>query len=69
MKGSKKGVTEQIMSLLNQEGVLRPRDLDAHQISRRYLSRLFQRVFLYAHRGEFIHQRMLNYPKTKQLQK
>ena len=46
MKDSKKGVTEQVMSLLNQEGILRPRDLDAHQIPRRYLSRLFQRGLL-----------------------
>jgi len=37
---------QQIFDLLKSEGVLRPRDLDAHQIPRRYLSRLYQRGLL-----------------------
>ena len=35
-----------IFALLQQEGVLRPCDLDAHHIPRRYLSRLYQRGLL-----------------------
>jgi len=38
--------TERILSILKQEGILRPRDLDAHQIPRRYLSRLYERGLL-----------------------
>lgn len=42
----KQGTAEQILALLKQRGVLRPRDLDAYQIPRRYLSRLHQRGLL-----------------------
>lgn len=41
-----KDTAEQILAILRQEGVLRPRDLDAYQIPRRYLSRLHQRGLL-----------------------
>jgi len=41
-----KDTAEQILAILRQEGVLRPRDLDAYQIPRRYLSRLYQRGLL-----------------------
>jgi len=37
---------ELILAILKQEGVLRPRDLDAYQIPRRYLSRLYQQGVL-----------------------
>jgi len=40
------GVSEQILAILKQEGVLRPRDLDAYHIPRRYLSRLYQKGLL-----------------------
>jgi len=40
------GVSEQILAILKQEGVLRPRDLDAYHIPRRYLSRLYQQGLL-----------------------
>jgi len=39
-------VTESILSLMKQNGILRPRDLDAHNIPRRYLSRLLERGLL-----------------------
>jgi predicted transcriptional regulator of viral defense system len=42
----KQSVAQQIFDLLKAEGVLRPCDLDAHQIPRRYLSRLYQRGLL-----------------------
>jgi len=41
-----KDTAEQILAILRQDGVLRPRDLDAYQIPRRYLSRLHQRGLL-----------------------
>ncbi|TLS78287.1 hypothetical protein FE236_00565 [Mariprofundus erugo] len=41
-----RSVAERIFDLLNQEGVIRPRDLDAHDIPRRYLSRLYQQGLL-----------------------
>jgi len=41
-----KGSAEQILAILKQEGVLRPRDLDAYHIPRRYLSRLYQKGLL-----------------------
>jgi len=43
---SKQDTAKQILSLLKKKGVLRPRDLDAYQIPRRYLSRLYQRGLL-----------------------
>jgi len=42
----KQGTEDQILSILKREGVLRPRDLDAWHIPRRYLSRLLQRGLL-----------------------
>ena len=39
-------MAQQIFNLLKREGVLRPRDLDAYKIPRRYLSRLYQRGLL-----------------------
>jgi len=42
----KKGSADLILSILKREGVLRPRDLDAWHISRRYLSRLHKRGLL-----------------------
>jgi predicted transcriptional regulator of viral defense system len=38
--------TQRILEIVEQEGVLRPRDLDAHGIPRIYLSRLCERGFL-----------------------
>jgi len=40
------GTADQILAILKQEGVLRPRDLDAYHIPRRYLSRLYQKGLL-----------------------
>ena len=37
---------DRIFSILNREGVIRPRDLDAYDIPRRYLSRLYQQGLL-----------------------
>jgi len=42
----KQNSAEQILALLKEEGVLRPRDLDAHNIPRRNLSRLYERGLL-----------------------
>ena len=42
----KQDTAKQVLSLLEQEGVLRPCDLDAYHIPRRYLSRLYQRGLL-----------------------
>ncbi len=42
----KQDTAKQILALLKKKGVLRPRDLDAYQIPRRYLSRLYQRGLL-----------------------
>lgn len=41
--GMKKGLSEEILELIKQKGVLRPRDLDAPAIPRTYLQRLYQR--------------------------
>ena len=38
--------TQQILEMVQQAGVLRPRDLDAHGIPRIYLSRLCERGYL-----------------------
>lgn len=43
---TKDDAVTRIFSLLQQEGMLRPCDLDAHHIPRRYLSRLYQRGLL-----------------------
>lgn len=43
---AKNNAVTRIFSLLQQEGVLRPCDLDAHHIPKRYLSRLYQRGLL-----------------------
>jgi len=42
----KQDTAARILGILKQEGVLRPRDLDAYNIPRRYLSRLHQRGLL-----------------------
>jgi len=42
----KPDAAKKVLTLLKKEGVLRPRDLDAYQIPRRYLSRLHQRGLL-----------------------
>jgi len=42
----KQDTAARILGILKQEGVLRPRDLDAYKIPRRYLSRLHQRGLL-----------------------
>lgn len=42
----KQDTAARILGILKQEGVLRPRDLDAYKIPRRYLSRLYQRGLL-----------------------
>jgi len=42
----KQGVADQIFAILKKEGVIRPRDLDAYGIPRRYLSRLYQQGLL-----------------------
>ncbi len=44
--GRKQDTAQRIFDLLKKEGVLRPCDLDAHQIPRRYLSRLYQKGLL-----------------------
>jgi predicted transcriptional regulator of viral defense system len=44
--GDTKSATEQIFALLKKEGVLRPRDLEKHQIPRQYLSLLYRRGLL-----------------------
>jgi len=46
MGNANKNTTEHIIAILKQKSVLRPRDLDAYQIPRRYLSRLHQRGLL-----------------------
>ena len=46
MNHIRRDTAERILTLLKQEGVLRPRDLDAYRIPRRYLSRLHQRGLL-----------------------
>ncbi len=46
MSNGNKNMTEQIIAILKQKSVLRPRDLDAYKIPRRYLSRLQQRGLL-----------------------
>jgi len=46
MGNANKNTTEHIITILKQKSVLRPRDLDAYQIPRRYLSRLHQRGLL-----------------------
>ncbi len=46
MSNANKNTTEQIIAILKQKSVLRPRDLDAYKIPRRYLSRLHQRGLL-----------------------
>jgi len=42
----KQDTAARILGIIKQEGVLRPRDLDAYNIPRRYLSRLYQRGLL-----------------------
>jgi len=42
----KQDTAARILGILKQEGVLRPRDLDAYNVPRRYLSRLHQRGLL-----------------------
>jgi len=46
MGDANKNTTEQIIAILQQNSVLRPRDLDAHKIPRRYLNRLYHRGLL-----------------------
>jgi predicted transcriptional regulator of viral defense system len=46
MDNINKNTTEQIIAILKQHSVLRPRDLDAYNIPRRYLSRLYHRGLL-----------------------
>ncbi|MDQ6991645.1 MAG: type IV toxin-antitoxin system AbiEi family antitoxin domain-containing protein [Mariprofundaceae bacterium] len=46
MDNANKNTTEQIIAILKQKSVLRPRDLDAYKIPRRYLSRLHHRGLL-----------------------
>jgi len=47
--------TERILSLLKERGMIRPRDLDAYNIPRRYLSRLYERgILLRSSRGIYM---------------
>lgn len=43
----KQRVADKIFAILEKEGVIRPRDLDAYNIPRRYLSRLYQQGLLF----------------------
>jgi len=43
---TRQDTAKRVLAILKQEGVLRPRDLDAYSIPRRYLSRLHQRGLL-----------------------
>jgi len=46
INSGKQDANQRIFDLLKKEGVLRPCDLDSHQIPRRYLSRLYQKGLL-----------------------
>ncbi|OIP98984.1 MAG: transcriptional regulator [Zetaproteobacteria bacterium CG2_30_46_52] len=52
---SSQAATDRILSLLKVRGVIRPRDLDAYGIPRRYLSRLYERgILLRSSRGIYM---------------